>query len=171
LAVLSQFFQLSPIMAQENGCKDSLTVRLEGEPHSQTHLQAWAKAREFIWSHWRQRTCADLLLTAWSREGVRTDSHYKIELVGQNVTVLSVTLARADDPSAPVYGLAVPASGRIPAVLPENRSYQAFVIERVKVRVPYFVEKAKVIPDDKVVPSSEYRLRFRDKDGQVITDF
>jgi hypothetical protein len=36
------------------------------------------KARGFLWQHWSEKKCGELFLTEWSREGVRTDSHYKI---------------------------------------------------------------------------------------------
>jgi hypothetical protein len=129
-----------------------------------------AEARGFLWQHWSEKKCGELFLTTWSREGVRTDSRYKVGLV-QDAILLTVNLSRADDPSAPVDGLAVPASGTVKKTSPENTSYLAYSVERIKPEVPYDVATAKVIESTESLPPSKYRLRFKDKDGKVITDF
>jgi hypothetical protein len=117
-----------------------------------------------------EKKCGVLFLTGWSREDVRTDSRYKVGLV-QDAMVLTVNLSRTDDPSAPVDGLTVPALGGIKRAAPESSSYPAYSVERVKPEVPYDVVTAKVIESTKSLPSSEYRLRFKDKEGKVVTDF
>jgi len=157
------------LLGQETGCTNVLRSEISGL--REEGVRKFAEAREFLWSHWLNKNCAELFLTTWSREGVRTDSHYKIEKIGSNGIVLRVTLSRKDDPSAPVDGLAVPPSGQIPRTVSETDSYQASTIERIEVRVPFDVEKAKTIPESEVVPPSKYHLRFKDKDGKVITDF
>ena len=81
------------------------------ELHMADHGKA-AEARGFLWQHWSEKKCGELFLTAWSREGVRTDSRYKIGPV-QDAMLLTVNLSRTDDPSAQVDGLAVPASGTV----------------------------------------------------------
>ena len=169
---LSQVLCIVSLFADNTVCRNTLSVKLGGTGETQTHyVENAAKAREFIWLHWTHRTCGELFLTAWSKEGVRTDSVYKVELTRGNTVVLNVTLSRTSDSSASVLGLAVPPSGRVESVEPETRSYQATTIERIEVKIPFIARDAKTIPDAKTLPSSEYRLRFGDKDDKVITSF
>jgi hypothetical protein len=168
---LSQVLSFVSLFADDTGC-DMLSVKLGGTGETQTHsMKSAAKAREFIWLHWTHRTCGELFITAWSKEGVRTDSVYKVELTRGNTVVLKVTLSRTNDPSAPVPGLAVSPSGRVESIEPETRSYQATTIERIEVKIPFIAKDAKTIPDAITMPSMEYRLRFRDKDDKVLTAF
>jgi hypothetical protein len=172
IAALSHAFCVVSLFAEDTGCGDTLSVKLGDIGETHTHfVEASAEAREFIWLHWTERTCGELFLTAWSVEGVRTDSVHKVESIPGNTVVLNATLSRANDPSTPVLALAVPASGHIEAMRAESRSYQASTIERIEVRIPFIVQDAKTIPDATIIPSSQYRLRFRDKDGKVITAF
>jgi hypothetical protein len=162
---LVQFFPSAALAGQDTDCKDTMRLEL----HMADHGKA-AEARGFLWQHWSEKKCGELFLTTWSREGVRTDSRYKIGLV-QDAMLLTVNLSRTDDPSAPVDGLAVPASGTVKKTSPENRSYLAYSVERIKPEVPYDVATAKVIESTESVLPAKYRLRFKDKDGKVITDF
>jgi hypothetical protein len=162
---LVQFFQSTALAGQDTDCKDTMRLEL----HMADHGKA-AEARGFLWQHWSEKRCGELFLTAWSREGVRTDSRYKIGPV-QDAMLLTVNLSRTDDPSAPVDGLAVPASGTVKKTSPESTSYLAYSVERVRPEVPYDVATAKVIENTESLPPSKYRLRFKDKDGKVITDF
>src|SRR6266496_2413583 len=163
---LVQFFPSTVLAGQDTDCKD--TMRVEARwPH---RTIAIAKARGFLWQHWSEKKCGALFLTTWSREGVRGDSRYKVDLV-QDAMLLTVNLSSADDPSAPLDGLAVPASGSIKRAAPESTSYLAHSVERIKPEVPYDVATAKVIESTESLPPSKYRLRFKDKDGKVITDF
>lgn len=162
---LVQFFSSAALAGQDTDCKDTMRLEL----HMADHGKA-AKARGFLWQHWSEKKCGELFLTAWSREGVRTDSRYKIGPV-HDAMLLTVNLSRTDDPSAPVDGLAVPASGTVKKTSPESTSYRAYSVERVRPEVPYDVATAKVIESTESLPPSKYRLRFKDKDGKVITDF
>lgn len=163
---LMQFLPSTALAGQDTDCKDTMRVEL----HQANRASGKAEARGFLWQHWSQKKCGELFLTGWSREGVKTDSRYKVGLV-QDAMLLTVNLSRADDPSAPVDGLAVPASGSIMRAVPESTSYQAYSVERVKPEVPHDVATAKVIESAESLPPSKYRLRFKDKDGKVITDF
>jgi len=166
MLALVQFFQSTGLAGQATDCKEAMRVELR----QANRASGKAEARGFLWQHWSEKKCGELFLTAWSREGVRTDSHYKVSLV-RDAMLLTVDLSRADDPSVPVDGLAVPASGGIKLAAPESTSYLAYSVERVEPDVPYDVATAKVIESAKSLPSSKYRLRFKDKDGKVITDF
>lgn len=166
MLALGQLFPSTVLAGQDTDCKDTMRVEARGADRA----TAKAEARGFLWQHWSEKKCGILFLTGWSREGVRTDSRYKIGLV-QDAMLLTVNLSRTDDPSAPVDGLAVPASGSIKRAAPESTSYLAYSVERVKPEVPYDVATAKVIESTESLPPSKYRLRFKDKDGKVITDF
>jgi hypothetical protein len=165
---LVQIYPSRAICGEDPGCKDSMRLELHwtdrGGPKN-------ADARAYLWQHWSERKCGELLLTTWSLEGVRTYSRFEITPVQPDAVVLTVVLSSADDPSARIDGLAVPASGRIKPPPPETTSYQAYTVERVKPEVPYVVATAKVIQGHESLPPSKYRLRFKDKDGKVITDF
>lgn len=152
---------------QDTDCKDTMHVELRVADRASRKDD---EARGFLWQHWSEKTCGDLFLTTWSRGGVRTDSRYRIRIV-QDAMLLTVNLSRTDDPAAPVDGLAVPASGSVSKSAPERTSYLAYSMERVKPEVPYDVATAKVIESAEPLPPGEYRLRFKDKDGKVITDF
>jgi hypothetical protein len=162
-----QFVPSTALAEQGTDCKD--TMRLELHMADRASGKA-AEARGFLWQHWSEKKCGELFLTTWSREGVKTDSRYKIGLV-QDAMLLTVNLSRTDDPSAPVDGLAVPASGSAKKTAPESTSYLAYGVERIKPEVPYDVATAKMIESTESLPPTKYRLRFKDKDGKVITDF
>jgi hypothetical protein len=164
---LVQFFPSAVLAGQDTDCKDTMRVELHMADRASGKA---AEARGFLWQHWSEKKCGELFLTAWSREGVRTDSRYKIGLV-QDAMLLTVTLSRTDDPSAPVDGLAVPASGSVKKTAPESTSYLAYSVERIKPEAPYDVATAKVVESTESLPPARYRLRFKDKDGKVITDF
>jgi hypothetical protein len=170
LISLALLFHGSALLGQEMACQDVLRTELRD---ISTRREKHAEARLFLWSHWSENKCGELFLTAWSKEGVRTDSHYKIETTHENRMVLTVTLHTSEDPNGPVDALAVTASGHIARqpVNDETSSYQAYGVERVRPDVPFILEKAKLVPTNKVVPPSKYLLRFRDKDDKVIADF
>jgi hypothetical protein len=170
LLAATQLFRGLTLLGQEADCKDILRTEVAGL--SEGRIEKIAAVREFVWRHWSDHKCGELFLTTWSREGVRTDSHYKIEVIRSNAMMLTGTFSRREDPDAPVDALAIPASGHpVQKTAVETSSYQAYGIERVKLEVPFILEKAKRIPDEKVVPPSKYHLRFRDKDGKVIAEF
>ena len=160
-------FSAGMALAQDTDCKETMRVQL---PFADLRSGKDAEARAFLWQHWSMKRCGELFLTTWSLEGVRGDSHYKIEVV-RNALLLTVNSSWADDPTAPVYALAVPASGIINRTAPGATSYLVYGMERIKPKVPYDVATAKVIASTASLPASKYRLRFKDKDGKVITDF
>ena len=164
---LVQFFPSTVLAGQDTDSKDTMRVEIHRADRASGKE---AEARGFLWQHWSQKKCGELFLTTWSREGVRTDSLYKIGLV-HDAMLLTVNLSRTDDPSAPVDGLAVPASGSVKKVAPERTSYLAYSVERIKPEAPYDVATAKVIESAETLPRAKYWLRFKDKDGKVITDF
>jgi len=167
---VTQLLHGPTLFGQEADCKDVLRTEVPSLAEGRTGKIA--VAREFLWNHWASRKCGDLFLTAWSREGIRTDSHYRIEVIGSNSVRLTDTFSRREDRNAPIDALAVPASG-LPPEQPaiETGSYQAYAMERVELKVPFILEKAKRIPDGKAVPPSKYHLRLRDENGKAIAEF
>jgi hypothetical protein len=163
---LMHIFPSTALAGQDTDCKDATRVEAQGAKRA----VAKAEARGFLWQHWSEKKCGVLFLTGWSREGVRTDARYEVGLV-QDAMLLKVDLSRTDGPSAPVDGLAVPASGGIKRAPPVSTSYVVYSLERIKPEVPYDVATAKVIESTESLPPSKYRLRFKDKNGKVITDF
>ena len=148
-SVLPLIVLVAGIRAEEAICTDHLSIKIGGAGESQKHFsESLATARDFIWSHWTQRRCAVLIMTAWSIEGVRTDSHYEIQ-ISNNTPIYTANLKRSDG---------------------SHSAYEAAHIERVRVEIPYFRSKAKIIPDDDLVPPDKYRLRFKDKEGKILTD-
>ena len=85
--------------------------------------------------------------------------------------MLTVNIARREDPEA-VIGMAVTASGQVVRPSVENTDYEAFSIDRIgRVRAPFVMETAPALNNRKSLPASKYSLRFKDKDGKVITDY
>lgn len=141
---------------QSPGCKDTLHAELSFLPR-QPGSATVDEARDFLWRHWSERRCGTLFLTAFSREGQRTDSIYTLEPGPKEAMLLKVTLHRSA-----VAQLHTPA---------ETISNIANVVERVKPEIPSHVETARTIRGDDPLPPSAYRLRFKDEQGKVITDF
>jgi hypothetical protein len=77
------FFCLPGLVAEEAGCKDTISVKLGGVGETQSHfVDGMAKAREFIWRHWTEKRCGKLFVRSVSKEGVGSDSHDEIEVLG-----------------------------------------------------------------------------------------
>lgn len=137
------------------------TLRVELRPAEQ-HGVEYAEARGFLWRHWSEKKQGDLFLTSWSREGERTDSHYEIEVNQQGVPLLVVHLFRHTKSSTQANKTENMASESL---------YRSHMIERVSPRTPYDIATAKIIHNAATLPPSKYRLRFKDEDGHIITDF
>jgi hypothetical protein len=126
--------------------------------------QAGASARAFLWKHWSEQSCAQLDLTTWTREGVKAQTRYSIEFSKSGSLVLRETSHRwATTELGPPDGRPVP----VPA---SDDSYEVYTVERVRTKVPFDVEEAELIPKGSASPA-HYQLRFRDKNGKVITGF
>ncbi|MGA2219916.1 MAG: hypothetical protein ABSG51_17635 [Terracidiphilus sp.] len=144
------------LYGQSPECKDILHAELSFLP-KQPGSVTENDARDFLWKHWHEGTCGTLFLTAFSREGQRTDSVYILEPERKEGTVLKVTLRRSAIPQLHVSA--------------ESISYVAHVVERVEPQIPYNVDTAKTIQADGPLPPSEYQLRFRDEQGRIIGEF
>ena len=156
------------MFAQTPECKDVM----RGEEHpGEWYSKGHQARREFLWKHWSAKTYGELFVVGWSREGVRSDIHFHLEPVRDGSMVLTVDIAMLEDPEA-VSGMAVTASGQVLKPSVENTDYKAFSIDRIgRLRAPFVMETAPALSDSKSLPPSKYRLRFRDKDGTVITDY
>jgi len=166
-AAVALLFLLQADLRAEQECGDVMRVELRASEGTTKHEEA----RLFLWQHWIHKQCGSLFVKAWSREGVKNESQYQLQVIAAKRVMMSVQMSRANDPSAPVDALAVPATGVVQTASPETRSYEVCSVERVKPEVPFVLERAKPIPDNKVVPPSKYLLRFKDKNGKVVADF
>jgi hypothetical protein len=164
-AAITQLFRCPPLSAQEATCRDVLRVSLRPRERGDKDD---LRAREFLWEHWSKKQCADLFQTTWSREGVKSEFHYHISPSERNTVRLTVNFSSLKDSSA-VQGLAVPASGTVEVPVPGPGSYEAYIVERVRREDPNAT--AIAISGVAYLPPSKYRLRFKDKDGKLITDF
>ena len=130
------------------------------------------RARAFLWEHWSKKKPAQLDVTAWTREGMRTDWHYVIVIQENALQRLAITQRRSEDPNAPIAGLAIPQGttiADIPRVPTTIESYSASSVERIR-RVGDS-DKVITLPADKVLPATKYRLRFQDRQGQILGTF
>ena len=166
-AAVALLFLPQAHLRAEQQCGDVMRVELRASEGTAKHEEA----RKFLWQHWINKQCGSLFVKSWSREGVKNESQYQIQVVAPKNVMMSVHMSRANDPSAPVDALAVPATGAVGTAPPETRFYEVYSVERVKPEVPFILERAKRIPDNKIVPASKYLLRFKDKSGKVIADF
>jgi hypothetical protein len=148
-AALLQTACLAQSTADHSDCRDLLSIKISAVDRTLVPADSFATIREFIWSHWTEKKCGKLLIHAVSREGVVTDSNDRIILV-EGKAVFIGAISRSDGSSS---------------------SYEAHVIERVSPELPYSGSDAKLIPSERIVVPSKYRLRLRDKDGNVIADF
>ncbi len=148
-AALLQTTCLAQLAADHSDCRDILSVKIAAADGTRVRSDSFAKIREFIWSHWTEKQCGKLLIHAVSKEGVVSDSNDRIILAGGKPVFIGA-ISRSDGPSS---------------------SYEAYAVERVSLGLSYSMADAKLIPSERTVAPSEYRLRLRDKDGKVIADF
>ena len=166
LCLMSQMWMGEVLSGKDAVCGDTMRTELYFRDRNSAK---YAESREFLWPHWTTKKCGDLFLTTWSLEGVRTDSHYKITPVRPDAVVLTVTLARSANRSAPADGGAAPLSRNTGAKESRQIAYSAYTVDRIDPSVPYDLATAKAVQG--VLPPSKYKLRFKDKDGKAITDF
>lgn len=165
LAVLCQLG--SSALASENStCNEKMVIRLglDGRSQSGTSFdQSFDQMREFLWAHWNSKNCADLILSTVSKEGIKSDSHLKIERTQNDQMVLTTTSTSYggfEPPNAP------------PDKTPRTHSSEAYEIKRVKTKSVFRKQVAPpAIPENETLPSSEYRLQFKDRQGEVIAYF
>lgn len=167
-AFMLLFLPTSLLSGQENGCNDEIHVELH--PSNEGRGRD-LEAREFIWEHWLEKKCGKVLLTAWSREGERTDSKYEIKASGRGAMILKVDITRYRNAVSVADGRSLSTSVEVPTTMRDLISYAAVNMERVLPKAPYSVTTAKVIRGDSHLSPSKYRLRFKDKEGIVIGDF
>jgi len=144
-------------------CTDSLSVEVDNQAGMNERQVRFAEMREFLWNHWREKKCGNLLFTGVSKEGKTSYSEFKITLIRPSTMVLRVTVVRDR-------------IGHLGKVIPRtdaNGAYEAYTIERIITQNPHKDWKTKVIVlgDDQAVPPLKYWLRFKDWEGYPITYF
>jgi hypothetical protein len=146
----------------EKKSEDSLTVKLDNLTSMSERTAKIADMREFLWEHWHNRKCGKLMLTAVSKEGSVSHSEYRISMIPVSTMRLRVTGIRDH-------------IGYQGQVIPRpTGEYETYMIDRVISENPYGVgEKSKVtvLPDDAILASSKFWLRFEDWNGNLIGYF
>jgi len=143
-------------------CATPLEIRLDnltGAP--QRHLKE-AEMREFIWKHWRERSCATLVLESISKEGKETDSNFEIKPLPSGALAMAVTIKRAR------YGDQGQVSWH------EDAKYDVYTVERVQPNNPYLLNlnsKVQVLPENASLSGSDYCLRFKGWGNEVVSFF
>ena len=110
-----------------------------------------ASARDYLWRHWQLKRCAELYETGASKEGSPFVVHYSVARAGPKSVVLSVDAW----------------TGR------RRRYYSHDMVTsviRIKPRNPFW---DRIVPITVVefLPPNQYRLLFKDQDGQRIGEF
>jgi hypothetical protein len=134
------------LAADHSDCRDILSVKVAPIDGNRVRADSFAKIREFIWSHWIEKKCGKLLIHAVSKEGVVSDSNDRI-ILEQGKPAFIGAISRSDGSSS---------------------SFEAYAVERVSLEPPYFVEDAKLIPNERIVAPSEYGLRLRTKTAKLL---
>jgi hypothetical protein len=114
-----------------------------------------AAIREFLWSRWQQRRLAHVAVVQYSLEGLPTRAWYFIEPDKHGV-----------------WHVVVEQDSTIPAFKPnsnehqrEAHRYEVYSLDRIGL---YASEDAASIPDKDQRPSDKYKLRLKNKSGELI---
>ena len=123
-----------------------------------------AEARGFIWEHWVNHRLAKVIVTFRSLEGEPSTSEMFVEPDDAGVWHLSTTIERK------LIDRRAFSDPKFKGTIEQTDKYEAYIIERIEVPSNGLSERIVISPDLKRGPES-YVLRFRDKEGRVITEF
>jgi hypothetical protein len=143
-------------------CTTPMEIRLDNLTGVKQRRLKEADMREFIWKHWRERSCATLLLESVSKEGKETDSSFEIKLLPAGALAMVVTIKRAS------YG------DRGQVSWHEDAKYDIYTIERVQPNNPYLLSlnsKVEILPENTSLLGSDYCLRFKGWGNEVVSFF
>jgi hypothetical protein len=141
-------------------CAAHLEVRLDNLTGTLQRDLKHVEMREFIWSHWRERQCATLLLKSISKEGKESDSSFEISVLPAGTLVMVVTNKHAR------YGYQGQVFWR------EDSKYDVYTVERVQPNNPYSLSvnsKVEVLPENANLSGSDYCLRFKGWGNEVMS--
>ncbi len=158
---LGVFLVLCGCQKKHEDCA-ALEIRFDNSTGMTQGRLNMAKMREFLWSHWRARTCAKLLFEGFSKEGKETDDLFEIKLLPATTLVMVVTTNRAS------YGY----QGQV--LWHEVAKYDVYTVERVQpnnIQWPNLNSKVEVLPADADLSGADYRLRFKGWGDQVESFF
>ena len=143
-------------------CAAPLETRIDNLAGMAERQLKQAEMREFLWSHWRGKQCATLLLEAISKEGMETDSSFEIKVLPVGTTVMVVTIKRA------TYGY------QEQVFWHEVAKDEIYTVERVQPSNPYLLNedsKVAVLPDSSNLSGSDYCLRFKGWGNELVSFF
>jgi hypothetical protein len=135
-------------MVGDKSCTDTLRIDFSNRDLHSDRSAKMGRAREFLWSHWHDLKCGQLLVTGATKEGVGYESRYKVEVIKPYAAMLSVTISRFRRPNSP----------------PQVISYEVFEMRRIKTRNKYW-DKAEPITDNVSLAGSQYLLQFATPEG------
>jgi hypothetical protein len=144
---------------KRSDCAASLEIRLDNDIGMTQRNLKEAQMRAFLWSHWREKKRATLLLKSISKEGKETDASYEIKVLPAATLVMVVTVNRAR------YGYL----GQM--FWNHAANYDVYTVERVQPPNPYQLSensKVEILPDNATLP---YCLRFKGWDNEVESFF
>lgn len=165
-AQVSSLAIISGIHATEPPGRDLSRYDLDGPysldrsfRHEEDQPVLEAAIRDFLWTRWCKRRLAHLSLVQYGLEGLGTRVWYFIEPDRENV-----------------WRLVVEQDITLPAVKPEApeehvrewRRYEIYLVERVPVEERNNPTASPIADDDRR-PPAEYRLRLKNKKGDVIS--
>ncbi len=133
-----------------------MRLGLDGRNRSgESFDSSFATIREFLWSHWRSKECADLFLSTISKDGIKSDARHKVESTNTGQMVLKSRITTYGGLHAPDTSL---------DTTPRTHSSEAYEIKRMKTK-SVFLKQAPppAIPDAETLSPSEYRLQFKDE--------
>ncbi len=161
VAVVSVLLLLCSCEGASQDCKEVLAVKLGNTNTTAERKNRTDEMREFLWTHWHDRTCGTLLFTAVSKEGKTSHSEFRITLIKPSTMMLKMTVVRDRVGNGGVI---------IPRL---DGGFEAYMVERIVTESPYsdWKNRATVLRDDQAVPSSQYWLRFKDWEGYPISYF
>ena len=107
--------------------------------------------RGYIWRHWIKHEPGSLLVTSYSKEGLRSDVEYRLEMDGNGIWGMRVEISRPD----------------LKGTKYEHGEYWVYGIDRIRPPTPLNTNKIPV-PNDAELSVTQYRLLFRDQNGKGI---
>jgi hypothetical protein len=129
----------------------TMRVRFDNETPLDARRSQRAAMRDYLWTHWRERRPAALVVTHISKEGKQTDSSYEIKFVPPTTFLLHVADTRYR------YGY----NGQVFKY--EEAKHDIYTVERVLPSEPCPFDlnaTVEVLPDNARLSGFDYCLRF-----------
>jgi hypothetical protein len=113
--------------------------------------QKEGEIRGYIWERWIKQEPASLLVTSYSKEGLRGDVQYVLEVDRRGVWSLRVEISRPD----------------LKGTKYEHSDYWVYGIDRIEAS-PSVSPNKTPLPNNTTLATTQYRLVFRDHNGTQV---